>query len=39
MTKKDEEQVLDEVMSRLGEFGKYQQRQFILHVIGGLTAG
>ncbi|XP_014203835.1 organic cation transporter protein [Copidosoma floridanum] len=30
---------LEEIMSHLGEFGKYQAWQFSLHVIGGLTAG
>ncbi|XP_011497366.1 PREDICTED: organic cation transporter protein [Ceratosolen solmsi marchali] len=30
---------LEEVMSHLGEFGRYQAWQFSLHVIGALTAG
>lgn len=30
---------LEEVMSHLGEFGRYQGWQFGLHVIGALTAG
>lgn len=30
---------LEEVMSHLGEFGKYQAWQFGLHVIAGFTAG
>lgn len=30
---------IDELMSHLGEFGKYQAWQFSLHIIGGLTAG
>ncbi|KZC13133.1 PREDICTED: organic cation transporter protein [Dufourea novaeangliae] len=30
---------LEELMSHLGEFGKYQCWQFSLHIIGALTAG
>lgn len=30
---------LEELMSHLGEFGKYQAWQFVLHIIAGLTAG
>ena len=30
---------LEEMMSHLGEFGKYQAWQFGLHIIAGLTAG
>lgn len=30
---------LEDMMSHLGEFGKYQAWQFALHIIAGLTAG
>lgn len=30
---------LEELMSHLGEFGKYQARQFSLHILGALLAG
>lgn len=30
---------LEELMSHLGEFGKYQARQYCLHILAGLTAG
>lgn len=30
---------LEQLMSHLGEFGKYQSRQFCLHLLGALTAG
>ncbi|CAB0036674.1 unnamed protein product [Trichogramma brassicae] len=30
---------LEEVMGHLGEFGKYQLFQFLLHIVGALTAG
>ncbi|KAG7211595.1 hypothetical protein KM043_010851 [Ampulex compressa] len=30
---------LEELMSHLGEFGKYQYWQFSLHILGALTAG
>jgi len=30
---------LEELMSHLGEFGKYQFRQYILHLLAALTAG
>ncbi|XP_015604741.1 organic cation transporter protein [Cephus cinctus] len=37
MTNVDNE--LDDLMSHLGDFGKYQARQFALHIIAALTAG
>lgn len=33
------DQDLENLMSHLGEYGKYQRRQFILHGLGALTAG
>lgn len=30
---------LEELMSHLGEFGKYQARQYVLHILAALTAG
>nr|XP_012230838.1 PREDICTED: organic cation transporter protein [Linepithema humile]XP_012230839.1 PREDICTED: organic cation transporter protein [Linepithema humile]XP_012230841.1 PREDICTED: organic cation transporter protein [Linepithema humile]XP_012230842.1 PREDICTED: organic cation transporter protein [Linepithema humile] len=30
---------LEELMSHLGEFGKYQARQYCLHILAALTAG
>ncbi|XP_023288430.1 organic cation transporter protein [Orussus abietinus] len=33
------DQDLEELMSHLGEFGKYQAWQFSLHILGALTAG
>uniref|UniRef100_A0A8D8LZQ5 Organic cation transporter protein n=2 Tax=Cacopsylla melanoneura TaxID=428564 RepID=A0A8D8LZQ5_9HEMI len=33
------DQELEDLMSHLGEYGKYQRTQFILHSLGALTAG
>ncbi|XP_026294275.1 organic cation transporter protein [Frankliniella occidentalis] len=30
---------LEQLMGHLGEFGKYQMRQFLLHILAALTAG
>lgn len=33
------EDKLDQLMSHLGEFGKYQWQQFLLHILAAMTAG
>ncbi|KAI5731925.1 hypothetical protein M8J77_018485 [Diaphorina citri] len=33
------DQDLENLMSHIGEYGKYQRRQFVLHALGALTAG
>ncbi|KAK3925859.1 Organic cation transporter protein [Frankliniella fusca] len=33
------DQDLEQLMGHLGEFGKYQMRQFLLHILAALTAG
>ncbi|XP_034253284.1 organic cation transporter protein [Thrips palmi] len=35
----DVDQDLEQLMGHLGEFGKYQMRQFLLHILAALTAG
>lgn len=36
---REDDEKLEDLMNHIGEFGRYQLCQFILHILGGFTAG